>query len=398
MSTIPHSVNFSLTALLSHLGDSVPRERYQEPALSQNANGTFFIRPWVDVMTESGLERRKKTINLGVTTKREAILARRRAMETINRASYIIQSQISFAALADEYEKFHVVRQSSSTQGKYRCHLKNHIRPAFDALQLHEVTANRVQEWLDLKPLSWNTKCDLRNIMSGMFKFAIGRKYWQDSNPIEPVTAGRKKLTREKRKISDDHTRRILAALPSDVRTMASVALFTGARVSEILGLCEKHLDFDAGTIYIEQRWYRGNLDDVKTRKAERKIPMGHLAADLQLLCMGDPERYLFQIVTRPEWGTKTAVCRDDRDILQHFLRPAAVAVGCYWTGFGWHSFRREAITAFNASLGVTQAMRLAGHATADMSLEYTLADHDQQDKAIRDRAEKIMGKTSGTQ
>ena len=45
--------------------DSMPRQRFQNPQIRQSKNGSYFIRPWVDVVTAAGLERRKKTIVLG---------------------------------------------------------------------------------------------------------------------------------------------------------------------------------------------------------------------------------------------------------------------------------------------------------------------------------------------
>ena len=93
--------------------------------------------------------------------------------------------------------------------------------------------------------------------------------------------------------------------------------------------------------------------------------------------------------------GKETAVCHDDRDLNQHFLRPAAKGLGFYWKGFGFHALRREAITAFNAALGVTQTMQMSGHATAEQSADYTLTDQKAQDAAIRARQEVILGKTS---
>ena len=134
------------------------------------------------------------------------------------------------------------------------------------------------------------------------------------------------------------------------------------------------------------------NLDPRAVRR--RDVPMGYLTADLKLLCKGDPERFVFQIETHPAWGKKTAICRDDRDLNQHFLRPAAKELGFYWKGFGWHALRREAVTAFNAALGVTQTMKMSGHGTVDMSAHYTLADQVAQDGAVRARQESIMGKT----
>ena len=101
-------------------------------------------------------------------------------------------------------------------------------------------------------------------------------------------------------------------------------------------------------------------------------------------------------MLRRPEWGRKTAICRDDRDLNQHFLRPAAKSLGCYWKGFGWHALRREAVTAIGSVLGIGQAMRLAGHSTMEMSIHYTLSDEDAQDAAIRARQERILGKPEG--
>ena len=104
------------------------------------------------------------------------------------------------------------------------------------------------------------------------------------------------------------------------------VCLFCTLRVSEVLGLQEKHLDFESNRIVVRQRFYRGDLDETKSDAANRDLPMGYLGADLKSLCQGDPERFVFQIQTSPEWGRKSALCRDDRDLNQHFLRPAASA------------------------------------------------------------------------
>lgn len=57
--------------------------------------------------------------------------------------------------------------------------------------------------------------------------------------------------------------------------------------MSEILGLQEKHLDFANGTILVRQRYYRGDLDEVKNQKARRDVPMGYLADSLKAACKG---------------------------------------------------------------------------------------------------------------
>lgn len=54
--------------------------------------------------------------------------------------------------------------------------------------------------------------------------------------------------------------------------------------------------------------------------------------------------------------GREQGVCRDDRDLTQHFLRPIAKELGFYWKGFGFRSLRREAITAIG-SVAATRAI-----------------------------------------
>ena len=397
-----NSVGLSISRLVG-CGDNLPRERHQEPHLEQTKRGVWFIRPWVDVIKAGKLTRVKKTITVGAMGKREAQAKAREFMSTINRADYVITSQINVGRFLDEYATMHVDRLAASTRGKYKSHLKNHIRPGFEKLMLCDLEPLVVQQWLDAKAaqggngedgLSWSTRTDIRNILSSVFTKAIEWGMWKDKNPIERVHVGRKRAAREKRKLTDEQTRQLLAAQPYDVRVACSVCLFCTLRVSEVFGLQEKHLDFGSNTILVRQRYYRGDLDETKNDNSRRDVPMGYLEADLKLLCKGDPERFVFQIETHPGWGKKTAICRDDRDLNQHFLRPAAKELGFYWKGFGWHALRREAVTAFNAALGVTQTMKMSGHATVDMSAHYTLADQVAQDGAVRARQESIMGKT----
>ena len=81
---------------------------------------------------------------------------------------------------------------------------------------------------------------------------------------------------------------------------------------------------------------------------------------------------------------------RDDRDINQHFLRPAAKKLGIYRPGFGFHQFRREALTVYGAD--PMQARKIAGHSHVDMTGAYTLDDRERQGTAIRAHQERIMG------
>ena len=128
---------------------------------------------------------------------------------------------------------------------------------------------------------------------------------------------------------------------------------------------------------------------------------MGYLTRDLKRLCSGDPDHFVFGVATTPghrrnDGGTpKSRICRDDRDIHQHFLRPAAKALGVYFPGFGFHSLRREAITNISREAGIEQASLMAGHSKLDMTLLYELADLEQQKKASMAYHERLLGNPS---
>jgi integrase len=237
-----------------------------------------------------------------------------------------------------------------------------------------------------IKPgLSWNTRTDLRNLMSGIFAKAIEWGLWKGSNPVASVTVGKKKIARPHRKLTTEQTRNLLDALPADVRLICETALYCTLRISEVLGLQWQHIDFLRGVIHVRQRFYRGDVDVVKSERSNRDVPMGLLAKDLLKLHPGAGHEadYVFSVRTHVGREKKPRVCRDDRSIGHYFLKPAAVEQKIYYPGLGFHAFRREAITELAPLVGANQAQRMAGHSTADMSLQYTQSDLDAGDYPI---------------
>lgn len=100
-------------------------------------------------------------------------------------------------------------------------------------------------------------------------------------------------------------------------------------------------------------------------------------------------DRYLLNFVSAPSnlaASTKAKYerhIRDESSIRRYFLTKAAKRLGIYWKGFGWHAFRREAITSMAAFADPIQAMRLAGHTRMEVTLLYGLNDLSRQSAAI---------------
>jgi integrase len=239
--------------------------------------------------------------------------------------------------------------------------------------------------WLAVKAtdgLSWATRVALRNLVSSIFTRAERWGTFEGRKPTRFVDCGRQRSVYEKRKLSVEQTGQLLEALRPDVRLVCMIALFCGLRISEVLGLCWKHVDFDRQMLVIRQRYWRGDLDQTKSEAGNREIPYGAMHGLLKALYPGKSaiESYCFVVRTRSASGST----RDDHSIRRYFLHPAAKKLGIYYLGFGFHAFRREAITAIAENAGAIQACRVAGHTRMDHTLLYGLKDRIAQERAIR--------------
>jgi integrase len=372
----------SCIARLIGLGDDV---RLQDPELqkTKGLRPKWYIRPWVEHPDGTKTQDRFYFGRVDEVTKREAAQKKRLVMDKINRRQLLIGVQIKFGDFIDEWLKTYVrvpANLSSATVEKYESQISYRIRPEFGSLMMGEITTQRIDGWLARladQGLSYNSRKDLRNTLSGIFTRARKWGAWKEPNPVMDSTAGRAREKREKRKLSIEQLAALLAALPEPLRLICKLALLT-LRISEVLALEEKHLDFAAGLILVRQRYYLEDIDVCKSTKGKRDVPMGILADELRALCTGNRERRLFDGWT---YNRGAAI-----------LREMAKAQGIYWEGFGFHQFRREAKTALGAAgLDPFQLMRIAGHAHADESLLYTLNDGGQQDRAVREFQAKVM-------
>lgn len=377
----------------------MPRRRFQMPSVLKRGDVQrpyWYVRYRVDVIEgKAAVGRRERTKFIGYCptsndpterkrraeiTKREAARLRNAFMETVNRADYVLQSQVKFADFVETWKDKHVSTLGAGTQQKYETHLRNHIEPQFGSLRLMDIDTEMVQAWLNDSNLGWWAKNDLRNIMSCIFSKAADWGYWQDRNPVERVTVGRKRVKREKRLLSETQTQALLAAVPEISRLAIEITRWTGCRISEVLGLQWRHLDLATGWVRIRQRWYRGDLDVVKSERSNRDLPLGYLVDDLKRLAESRgpaPDDFVFDLGDGQP--------HDDRE-LRKIIRRAARELGFYFEGLGFHSFRRSNITRIQSTAGASaiEAQLHAGHSRVSMTGEYTQIEPERHQELIR--------------
>jgi integrase len=264
--------------------------------------------------------------------------------------------------------------------------------PRWNDTRLGEFRTKEILDWLQHECSSWHMMIDLRNVMSGIF--ARGQE-WEIipetfANPMSRVKVGRKWTVREDRILDDDETAAVFARLEDPQLLICETCLDTGTRISEAVGLQLKHFDPKKGTIRIEQRHCRGDVDEPKTKNSKRTLALGTLVDRFQ-------QWIAAKNITRPnDW---IFFQEDDRSKpmwdsgVRKALKIAAVNAGCDFLGFGLHSFRRANITMRQEEGGsAIEASKIAGHATVSQTGDYTFVQLKRQEeltRAIQDRRAK---------
>jgi integrase len=245
--------------------------------------------------------------------------------------------------------------------------------------------------------LSWWTRNGLRGVLSSIFGAAKDWKLWTGDSPTVGVKHGRKREVREKRLLSVEEFRMLLAALPDRIKFLVLILFGLGLRISEALGLRWSDIDFEQRVISIQRRWYRGDLSEDGENKTEASTATLNLSQSMlqefQSRFPGVSHRGEFVFV-----GDDGHLPPDERDMLRYEFRPVLKRLKLYYRGFGWHAFKRMYATWLTQVGGATpfEAQKAARHASLDMTYLYTLTDVERATAQQQAMFDKLMGIPAG--
>ncbi len=187
-----------------------------------------------------------------------------------------------------------------STHDRYQELLRNHVLPVFETKRLNEITRGDVRDFLvsklnaktmkDKEGYSRATMCVLRDVLSGVFNFAVD----EEIISVNPMTGITKRLELNRKDYKPEiHplTMEELAKFLSVCQTHYSefypfflMAARTGMRLGELLAVQWGDIDFNSSFIWVRRSYRRGRITATKNGK-DRKVDMsGQLAATLKRL------------------------------------------------------------------------------------------------------------------
>jgi len=233
---------------------------------------------------ESGKRTRHRETVKG--TKREAERRLREILSTVETGLYIPPSKLTTGDYLNQWvSTYAVLHTSPRTVASYRDELARHVIPALGSIPLISLRPNHIQEYYvseltsgrtDGKGgLSARTVAYHHAILTEALEYAV-RQNELARNPAKLVDPPRPKRTEVATIASEDIPRFLDAATQSDYFGVFLTAIYTGARLGELLGLQWRNVDLDNSTMAIVATLYRTGstwqLKEPKSARSRRQI------------------------------------------------------------------------------------------------------------------------------
>jgi integrase len=162
-----------------------------------------------------------------------------------------------------EKESERKVHQTKQTYGVY---LKTRIVLPWGGQPFREIKAVTVERWLgSIDDLSNGTKAKIKGVMGEVFQHAIRYGWLNDGeNPIFAVRQSTNRM-RVTEPLEAAEFRALILELPHKMRVIGIVAATTGLRISEVLGLKWKDIDWKALQMEVTRSVVDGIVGKCKT-------------------------------------------------------------------------------------------------------------------------------------
>ena len=274
------------------------------------------------------------------------------------------------------------IPERQSTAGPLRSMLNSRVLPEWEDVRVVDMAKDpmAVEQWIkglqtrprkkgdtprDLAPKS---KLHTRAVMHRLFEYAMRWRYLDcQRNPMGLIELkGTSRRVRVIYLLTSQQYYVVLSHLAPHARLMVVFAMNTGMRISEILGLRWKDIDFELATLTVERSVVGKYEDETKTLASASVLPLHELLIQ-ELRAWQAREQnvngWLFGNIDtgRPYHATS---------LRQDHLAPAGNKAGI--PNLGWHNFRHTYRARLgNSGVAPEVQQKLMRHSSIDMTMQY---------------------------
>ena len=276
--------------------------------ITKRTNGTYLIR------VSCGLDENGKPIQRSKTFHPSSLsLSESKKQKELEQFIFEFESEVkanadiikacpkeyTFAAFCTEYKKIKASILSPDTWKFYERVLDEFFIPRLGKLKLTEIQPAHAQQMVNIlmkpgsrqdgkgKYLSPATVKRYITVLQSVMTLAC-KQGFVHSNPADTKKLEiPKSIAPDVEVFDDDETQNIINALekePTHIRAVISVALYTGARRGEIVGLKWDDIDLDAGTLSIKRSVYKPHGEPAR-EKPPKTVSSIRTIAIPQVLC-----------------------------------------------------------------------------------------------------------------
>jgi len=226
-------------------------------------------------------------------TKTDATAKRDEFMRTVNGSGEPEVGGIRPVLLREfidqKYLPFQRGKWKKSTQGTSENRIMHHVVKGLGDTALKDFSLTSLQAFLESKAdegLSFSVVDHLRWDLSAILEMAVAEKVIA-SNPGTRLYTPKHAPKGITRAMSVDEVNTALGAVQLREQLLLQMAIFSGFRPGEMLGLQRRHVTEDATVVKVEQRVYRGDIDNPKTNPSRREVAIPPRTAELLSQWMG---------------------------------------------------------------------------------------------------------------
>jgi integrase len=287
------------------------------------------------------------------------------------------------------------------TYEAHRFHLDHDLLPRLGSRRVASLGVEDVARLItELRTAgrSAKTTANALGTLQSVLRFAR-RHGWILADPVELLESEERPRPPRRprgRVLGQVEIERLLEACPSRRRILVETALFSGLRISELLGLTWADIDFAAGLIRVRAQLSRPHRGEParrvapKTPASVREVPLvrqlsDRLAVHRRATPFAAPADWVFVTSRGTPFG--------ERNVARRVLRKAADAANVNDDGrapLRFHDLRHTFASHLIVDLGldVAQVSRILGHASITITLDvYThLFDNARHSREIRQR------------
>jgi integrase len=315
------------------------RRRFQSPKPFKEGQ-FWWLRVW-DTNLAGSRKRQRIKLATADAPMREVQKIAEDKLRPVNQGLILTGSAMTFGDfVTNTYIPTYLPLLSSSTQSSYQGVIAKYLEPRFGRMCLRNLTRLTLQEYFSgMAGKSYPTTSKIRDVLSSILRSAVDVEYL-NKNPMEGVRLPLDKRPRQpKPTIAPADFNNLVQLIPEPYATMLYVAVWTGLRVSEVIGL--KWRCIHADSITVEERFCRGDWSVPKTDASAATIGVspeviarilrlknltvevraGNAVRTHRLVKSDEPDALVFQSVQdgRP---------MNDQNILKRHIQPAARRLG----------------------------------------------------------------------